>query len=476
MKKFYFLIAILGFSIVSLSQEPQAPNSNFENWDSLDSLIDWNSAVFIDLGPPVGVIRIPMAEQESADVFEGDYAVKMETKDYMGYTVPGMMQLGQLNSQEFIIEGGYPFEARPMGMSVFAKYNPAENDTAMVFAYMTKYNQANNSTDTIGATVYPIWDTIADYTELLMPFVYESADTCDTINIVFMSTNPLNMKIGSVLWVDSLRLKYSIDAYPTLALPASDVTDTSFIANWTPSPYSFEYYLDVASDSNFIDILPGYDNIVVDTFNFYVHIPETQQGQEEYFYRVRVKYADTATSINSNVIKVLPSYPTECLPATNITGNSFQANWRQIQRAENYLLDIATDENFNNYISGYQAFNTGQDTTHLVTNLDPDTEYFYRVKTIYPAGESPYSNVVNVLTLVNLHKILDYKYYFVKNKSLYLFNLAKNSNVLIYDVNGRLIYSENANTDNLEVPFSHTGVYLVIIKKDNNIWRLKISL
>lgn len=292
--------------LVGISQT-QPPNSNFEDWVGTDSLVDWNSAIVFDLGPPFGSLRIPTAERTS-DAIQGEYAVKMETyeQEFTGQIIPGMMLLGNVNLSldDFSIGGGVEYTERPFGMAVNVKYFPAENDTAFITAYMTKYNEVSQSTDTIGLTIYPLFETIADYTEILMPFVYFSEENPDTLNILIMSTNPLNMKVGSTLFVDSLFMLDEVEPFPTLALPATDITETGFTANWVPSPYSSDYYFDLAADEEFTDIISEYNDFDVADYTLDVEIPEEYSEFDDFYYRVSVNYGDTATSINSNIINV----------------------------------------------------------------------------------------------------------------------------------------------------------------------------
>lgn len=479
MKKFsVFFIFIVSFLYVN--SQTQVPNGNFENWLTVstanDSLEGWTNAIYYDLGYPLGVVRIATAEQESSDVFQGNYSVKMETKDLYGNTVPGMMQLGQFNltNDDMEISGGYPFADRPIGISFYAKYTPAGSDSAYMYAYMTKYDEANNSTDTIAMTAYFFTDTIVDYTQILMPFAYMSEEIPDTINILFISTNPLDMKVGSTLWVDSLQMKYDIDAYPTLAIAATEITDTSFTANWFPSMYSNEYYLDVASDSIFLNLITGYDNLLVTSYSPTVYIPEPEQGAENYFYRVRVKYGDTATSVNSNVIPVNLAYPTVCLPASEISSGSFRANWLSKDNAESYNLQVSNNAEFTDFVSGYENLNL-IDTTTVVSGLQPNSDYYYRVQVVYGYGLSPFSNVINQAT-VRINTVENFSSYYVKNNILYLNNVPANSEITIYDASGKIFFNEHISSENSEILIPQNGVYIGIIKNSNKSFRFKFSL
>ena len=63
-----------------------------------------------------------------------------------------------------------------------------------------------------------------------------------------------------------------------------------------------------------------------------------------------------------------PAAP-RALKATNVTGNSFTANWRSVSGATGYRVDVATDSSFTNYVPGYQNLDVGNVTSKNVTGL-----------------------------------------------------------------------------------------------------------
>ncbi|MFH1297456.1 MAG: T9SS type A sorting domain-containing protein [Bacteroidota bacterium] len=90
---------------------------------------------------------------------------------------------------------------------------------------------------------------------------------------------------------------------------ASSLTPTSFVANWGASATATGYYLDVAFNSSFTILVPGYNNLNVGNVTS-VTVSGLSPGTS-YYYRVRA-YNANGTSPNSNTIVVT-------LPAT-ITG------------------------------------------------------------------------------------------------------------------------------------------------------------
>jgi hypothetical protein len=94
---------------------------------------------------------------------------------------------------------------------------------------------------------------------------------------------------------------YSAPAVPT-ALPATTIAPANlFAANWLASPTAYGYKLDVATDSGFTQLAPGYSGKDVPTGTSYLitNLP----GHATYYYRVRA-YNTGGISNNSNVISL----------------------------------------------------------------------------------------------------------------------------------------------------------------------------
>jgi hypothetical protein len=92
-----------------------------------------------------------------------------------------------------------------------------------------------------------------------------------------------------------------------------------------------------------------------------------------------------------------PVAPT-ALNATNVSINSFTANWSSVPGATGYQLDVATNSSFTNYVIGYQSRDVGFVTSWNVTGLTRNTFYYYRLRTYNGNGTSPNSNVIRVKT------------------------------------------------------------------------------
>jgi hypothetical protein len=110
------------------------------------------------------------------------------------------------------------------------------------------------------------------------------------------------------------------------------------------------------------------------------------------------KFANFYPQIRQYIYSGTPSAPV-ANPATFVASNSFRANWRSVNGASGYTLDVATNNSFTNFVTGYHNLNVGNALSHSVAGLSPSTTYYYRVRAFNGNGTSGNSNVVHVTTL-----------------------------------------------------------------------------
>ena len=109
------------------------------------------------------------------------------------------------------------------------------------------------------------------------------------------------------------------------------------------------------------------------------------------------KFANFYPQIRQYINSGAPSAPI-ANPATFVASHSFRANWRSVNGATGYTLDVATNNSFTNYVTGYHNLNVGNALSHSVAGLSPSTTYYYRVRAYNGTGTSGNSNVVSVTT------------------------------------------------------------------------------
>src|SRR5262245_3280228 len=110
------------------------------------------------------------------------------------------------------------------------------------------------------------------------------------------------------------------------------------------------------------------------------------------------KFANFYAQIRQYIYSATPSAPL-ANPATLVASHSFRANWRSVNGATGYRLDVATDHAFTNYQIGYQNLNVGNTLSRSVSGLSPNTSYYYRVRAYNGNGTGDNSNIVSITTL-----------------------------------------------------------------------------
>jgi Fibronectin type III domain len=110
------------------------------------------------------------------------------------------------------------------------------------------------------------------------------------------------------------------------------------------------------------------------------------------------KFANFYPQIRPYIGPQTPSPPI-ATRATFVASHSFRANWRSVSGATGYRLDVATNNSFTNYVTGYQNLNVGNALSRIVTALNASTPYYYRLRAYNGFGTSGNSNVINVTTL-----------------------------------------------------------------------------
>lgn len=226
-------------------------------------------------------------------------------------------------------------------------------------------------------------------------------------NFVFTLSSPYDQKqLTSVTFTKNqggiavvLAMTGLINKKPFMpeALAATNITTSSFTANWNPVTDATNYVIDVSLDANFSTLVSGYDNLSAgnqQSLDVTGLSPNTA-----YYYRVRAMNGE-GTSANSAVITVLtqdliPDAPS-ALDASNITATGFTANWNFVDNAANYLIDVSDNLTFNTLMLGYDNRDVGNVLSFNVTGLPNDQVYYYRIRASNISGVRPNSNTISV--------------------------------------------------------------------------------
>ena len=183
---------------------------------------------------------------------------------------------------------------------------------------------------------------------------------------------------------------------------ATGVTNTAFTVNWSAAAGATGYRLDVSSNNGFANFVTGYSNL--DVANVLTRNVTGLSAGTGYYYRLRAYNAGgTSTNSTTNNVTTLPNPPPApvATAATAVTYTSFAANWNTASTATGYRLDVATNNAFTNFVTGYSNLDVANVLTRSVTNLTASKAYYFRVRAYNTGGSSANSGTNTVTTLAN---------------------------------------------------------------------------
>lgn len=159
----------------------------------------------------------PLTMTKTTDAHTGNYAVKIETINWGDeLIIPGIIAAGYFDKNQDIGENlllGRDFEKKPDLLKGYFKYFPADQDTAILYSNLTKYNSETGIRDTIAEGNISVTDSITDYSIFEISYdYYITGQIPDTINVVFLTSisgQDFKGHVGSTLFIDDVELVYT---------------------------------------------------------------------------------------------------------------------------------------------------------------------------------------------------------------------------------------------------------------------------
>lgn len=224
-KNLTFISLILVLCFHSIAQ--QIPNNSFETWTGGEPDY-WNTTN----QSVVGFGTFTTVAKESASPQHGSASAKLivvtKTLPLIGtkLTLPGVLTLGILNldpiAQTATVSGGYAFSGMPQKLTGYFKYQPVNNDTCTMGWGLTKWN--NGVQNIVGYAAITKTGTYNNWTYFEVPLNYRIWEAPDTMNILFLNSNPVDGidHTGSTMWVDNLSFVYGTVGIQGVT-PAKDI-------------------------------------------------------------------------------------------------------------------------------------------------------------------------------------------------------------------------------------------------------------
>jgi hypothetical protein len=209
----------------------------------------------------------------------------------------------------------------------------------------------------------------------------------------------------------NINLNWSLVGPPAapLAQPASNVTSTSFTANWNSSSGATGYRLDVSTSNTFGSFVSGYQNL--DVGNVLSRSVTGLSASINYFYRVRA-YNNNGTSGNSGTVSVLTtSGGIQVTVQTNPAGRSFSVDGSTFTSSQTFTWTAGSTHTISttspqnqvgdtryawaNWSDGGAISHSVSPTSNTTYVANFNTQYFLTMNTETGGTATPSSNWFN---------------------------------------------------------------------------------
>jgi len=199
---------------------------------------------------------------------------------------------------------------------------------------------------------------------------------------------------------DTLYSTYSdVIQFQTLSLnkpknvTISNVEVNQLSVAWDQVAEAETYEISLAEDEEFITVHPDYHQRVVTglSFSFTNLRPATT-----YYLKLRAYGLSSYSSYSETVqVSTIPLAPPTQVTVSARKLNQFTLNWAEVPGAESYLLDIATDDSFEQFLPNYHHREVVGNEI-VVNHLSERASYFVRLRSKYEDHSSIISEVVNI--------------------------------------------------------------------------------
>ena len=218
MKKVLLSCVAIFSAAIAANAQAYIPNPGFESWGNTagedqqpQGWISYN--VFTSPLVPGGNSNPTSVTQAGTpDNYQGNYSARIETVTLVANpdttAIPwtaGPMFTGSIALTSPYMFPGYGSQQRPQSLSYYAKYTPANGDSAICVVAVTHWNGSGRDTVAVG---FDFMNTaVSSYTQRNVTLAYDpgfATTIPDTISIMFSSSSFWAPQVGSVLYVDAL--------------------------------------------------------------------------------------------------------------------------------------------------------------------------------------------------------------------------------------------------------------------------------
>ena len=200
MNKLFTLVSIF-FITLSVNAQIALPNPGFEAWSTIG--IYENPDNWSTLNASTATLGVLTAlKATGADVYSGNTAIKLITKQVLSFTANGIATTGSINTSTQTISGGIPYTGRPDSISGWYKYVSVGGDNGFV-----AFTLLDAQEDTIGfANFTTPAANVGSYTYFKVAVNYFSSGTPTLSRCLLSSSAGFTAVVNSTLFIDDLAL------------------------------------------------------------------------------------------------------------------------------------------------------------------------------------------------------------------------------------------------------------------------------
>ena len=187
-------VALIAFAVQATAQ---VPNGGFETWNTVDTYMDPADWLTFNALTALGGVDAS-CEQGSPGAVGSHYAT-VTTRNTAFGSFPGIIISGNTTTGST----GFAFSSRPATFTGKWQYGIQPLDTGLVVVYFTKWNNATQSSDSVGAGAAQLLGSLSGWSSMNIPISYFSGASPDSAFILVASS--LNAPVeGSFIKVDDL--------------------------------------------------------------------------------------------------------------------------------------------------------------------------------------------------------------------------------------------------------------------------------
>jgi len=256
--------------------------------------------------------------------------------------------------------------------------------------------QANSTPQLFFAIYY--FDTpspnMSDFTNPANIFYITSLKSFDLSKINFPNKKYIAVSAISRNWVESEPsniIQINAPSIPNLITPINNSNNQrdTVILKWNYANNASSYILQVSTTSDFSS-----NFIVNSTTNDTIYALTNISGKTKYFWRVKAKnFVSESSFSNAYAFETgFPISPTLAEPPHATQGLPLEVTvkWLKTPDALKYGIQVSKSLTFNSSTIIYSKYDI-TDTFHILTNLTPNTTYFWRICAINQYGQSQFS-------------------------------------------------------------------------------------